>query len=90
MPHRCCGTQPYGRMKITQSKKTQEHYEGRERLWADARLSGSTTGRLTRASADELGANHAAQADTDYEWHFGRITSLGTIRITDSRTVTIL
>lgn len=57
---------------------------------ADARASEGTTGRLTRAGADELGASRAEQAGTDYEWHFGRITSLGTIGITDSRTVTIL
>ena len=57
---------------------------------ADERLSGSTTGRLTRAGSDELEASRAEQAGADYEWHFGRITSLGTIGIIDSRTVTIL
>jgi hypothetical protein len=57
---------------------------------ADARVSDSTKGRLTRAGADELGASRAEQAGAEYEWHFGRITSLGTIGITDSRTVTIL
>ena len=50
----------------------------------------STPGRMTRAGSDELEASRAAQAGADYEWHFGRVTSLGTIGITDSRTVTIL
>ena len=50
----------------------------------------STTSRMTRAGSDELEASRAEQAGTDYEWHFGRVTSLGTIGITDSRTVTIL
>lgn len=50
----------------------------------------STPGRITSAGSDELEASRAAQAGADFEWHFGRITSLGTIGITDSRTVTIL
>jgi hypothetical protein len=57
---------------------------------AEDRPSESTPGRLTRAGSDELEASRAAQAGADYEWHFGRVTSLGTIGITDSRTVTIL
>jgi hypothetical protein len=54
------------------------------------RASESTTGRITSAGADALGASRAAQVGADFEWHFGRITSLGTIGITDSRTVTLL
>ena len=50
----------------------------------------STPGRLTRAGSDELDASRAAQAGADFDWHFGRVTSLGTIAIADSRTVTIL
>jgi hypothetical protein len=50
----------------------------------------STRGRITRAGSDELEASRAAQAGTDFDWHFGRVTSLGTIAIADSRTVTIL
>src|SRR5919202_717997 len=50
----------------------------------------SIPGRITRAGADELEASRAAQAGADFYWHFGRVTSLGTIGITDSRTVTIL
>ena len=51
---------------------------------------GHAPGRMTRAGSDELEASRAAQAGADFEWHFGRVTSLGTIGITDSRTVTIL
>ena len=57
---------------------------------ADERSAESTTGRMTRAGADELEASRAEQAGADFEWHFGRVTSLGMIAITDSRTVTIL
>ena len=57
---------------------------------AEERSSESTTGRITSAGADELGASRAAQAGADFDWHFGRVTGLGTIGITDSRTVTIL
>src|SRR5919206_4765581 len=56
---------------------------------AEERPSRSTR-RMTRAGADELGASRAAQAGTDFEWHFGRVTSMGMIEITHSRTVTIL
>ena len=57
---------------------------------AEARTSEETPSRMTRAGSDELEASRAARAGADYEWHFGRITGLGTIGITDSRTVTIL
>ena len=57
---------------------------------AEARTSEETPSRMTRAGSDELGASRAEQAGADFEWHFGRVTSLGTIAITDSRTVTIL
>jgi hypothetical protein len=57
---------------------------------AEERTSEETPSRMTRGGSDELEASRAAQAGADFEWHFGRITSLGTIGITDSRTVTIL
>src|SRR5512133_2062850 len=57
---------------------------------AEERTSEDTASRMTRAGSDELEASRAAQAGTDYEWNFGRVTTLGTIGITDSRTVTIL
>jgi hypothetical protein len=50
----------------------------------------STPGRMTRAGSDELEVSRAAQAGADFDWHFGRVTSLGTIEIANSRTVTIL
>jgi hypothetical protein len=54
------------------------------------RPAGSPSSRMTRAGSDELEASRAAEAGTNFDWHFGRVTSLGTIAITDSRTVTIL
>jgi hypothetical protein len=45
---------------------------------------------MTRAGSDELGTSRAAQAGADFDWHFGRVTSLGAIAIADSRVVTIL
>jgi hypothetical protein len=57
---------------------------------AEERTAEETASRMTRAGSDELGASRAAQAGADFDWHFGRVTSLGTIGITDSRTVTIL
>jgi hypothetical protein len=49
-----------------------------------------TSGRLTSAGSDELEASRAAQAGADFDWHFGRVTSLGVYEIANSRTVTIL
>lgn len=57
---------------------------------AEERTSEETASRMTRAGSDELEASRAIQAGADFDWHFGRVTSLGTIEITDSRTVTIL
>jgi len=59
-------------------------------MTAEDRLAESPSGRITSAGSDELEASRAAQAGIDFEWHFGRVTSLGTIAIADSRTVTIL
>src|ERR671927_1139709 len=57
---------------------------------AEDKLSDSTTGRITSAGSDELEVSRAAQAGADFDWHFGRVTSLGIIEIANSRTVTIL
>ena len=54
------------------------------------RPSGRPPRRMTSAGADELDTSRVAQAGADFAWHVGRITSSGTIGITDSRTVTIL
>ena len=50
----------------------------------------STMARITRAGSDELGVGRAEQAGINFEWHFGRVTSLGVYEIANSRTVTIL
>jgi hypothetical protein len=57
---------------------------------AEDSTSESTPGRITSAGSDELEASRAARVGADFDWHFGRVTSLGTIAIADSRTVTIL
>src|SRR5690349_24556020 len=57
---------------------------------AEERTSEESPSRMTRAGSDELEASRAAQAGADFEWHFGRVTSLGMIEIANSRTVTIL
>src|ERR671922_2092424 len=57
---------------------------------AEEGTSEETPSRMTRAGSDELEASRAAQAGADFEWHFGRVTSLGTIEIANTRTVTIL
>jgi hypothetical protein len=45
--------------------------------------------RLQRADQDALGAAQAEQAGTEYQWHFGRVTSLGAYEIAGGRGVTI-
>ena len=83
----CCGA--YGPLTGGVSKKNRT--KKREHpMMADDRPADNPPGRMTRAGADALGASRAEQAGTDFEWHFGRVTSLGMIAITDSRTVTIL
>ena len=49
-----------------------------------------TKSRITRAGLDELGLAQAEQVGSDFTWHFGRVTNLGFVEITNSRTVTIL
>ena len=57
---------------------------------AEDRPSESTPGRLTRAGSDALEVSRAAQAGADFDWHFGRVTSLGTFVVAATSTVTIL
>ena len=45
---------------------------------------------ITWAGSDELGEAQAQRAGINFEWHFGRVTSLGVYEIANSRTVTIL
>ena len=57
---------------------------------AEEGTSEETPSRMTRAGSDELEASRAAEAGADFEWHFGRVTSMGVYEIANSRTVTIL
>ena len=57
---------------------------------AEQRTSGTTEHQMTRAGSDELGEAQAQRAGINFEWHFGRVTSMGVYEITNSRTVTIL
>jgi hypothetical protein len=45
---------------------------------------------MTRAGSDELEEAQAQRAGINFEWHFGRVTSMGVYEIANSRTVTIL
>lgn len=49
-----------------------------------------TKSRITRAGLDELELAQAEQVGSDFAWHFGRVTNLGFVEITNSKTVTIL
>jgi hypothetical protein len=52
--------------------------------------SGSETGqRLQRADQEALGAAQAERAGVEYQWHFGRVTSLGAYEFAGGRGVTI-
>jgi len=57
---------------------------------AEHRASGTTEHQMTRPGSDELGEAQAQRAGINFEWHAGRVTSLGVYEITNSRTVTIL
>jgi len=57
---------------------------------AEQRASGTTEHQMTRAGSDELEAAQAQRAGINFEWHFGRVTSMGVYEIANSRTVTIL
>jgi hypothetical protein len=46
--------------------------------------------RITRPGSDELELAQAEQVGSDFTWHFGRVTNLGFVEITKSKTVTIL
>ena len=52
--------------------------------------SGSATGqRLQRADQEALGAAQAERAGVAYQWHFGRVTSLGAYELAGGWGVTI-
>jgi hypothetical protein len=45
--------------------------------------------RMQRADQEALGAAQAEQAGTEFQWHFGRMISMGTYEIAGGRGVTI-
>jgi hypothetical protein len=49
----------------------------------------STQHRIHRAGAEALEVAQAEQAGTEFEWHFGRVTRLGTFEVV-GREVTIV
>jgi NitT/TauT family transport system substrate-binding protein len=72
------------------NKKNPENKSEEECDMAEQRASGTTEHQMTRAGSDELGEAQAQRAGINFEWHFGRVTSLGVYEIANSRTVTIL
>ena len=44
---------------------------------AEHRASGTTEHQMTRPGSDELGEAQAQRAGINFEWHFGRVTSMG-------------
>ena len=56
----------------------------------EQQTSGMTEHQMTRAGSDELGEAQAKRAGINFEWHSGRVTSMGAYEITNSKTVTIL
>ena len=70
--------------------KNPENSSEEECGMAEQRASGTTEHQMTRAGSDELEAAQAQRAGSNFEWHFGRVTSMGVYEIANSRTVTIL
>jgi hypothetical protein len=72
------------------NKKNRESRNEEDCGMAEHRASGTTEHQMTRPGSDELGEAQAQRAGINFEWHAGRVTSLGVYEITNSRTVTIL
>src|SRR2546421_5740668 len=70
--------------------KNPENSSEEECGMAEHRASGTTEHQMTRPGSDELGEAQAQRAGINFEWHFGRVTSLGVYEMANSRTVTIL
>ena len=45
--------------------------------------------RLQRDDQEAMGIAQAEQAGTDFQWHFGRITRMGTFELAGGREVTV-
>ncbi len=46
--------------------------------------------RIHRAGSEELDATQAQQAGAEFQWHFGRVTRLGSFEVAGGRVVTII
>ena len=56
---------------------------------SSARAKASTQRQIRRAGADEVEAAQAEQAGSKFQWHFGRVTRLGTFEVA-GREVTVV
>ena len=56
---------------------------------SSTRTTTSTQHRVHREGAEALEMAHAKQAGTEFQWHFGRVTRLGTFEVA-GREVTIV
>jgi hypothetical protein len=45
--------------------------------------------RIQRADAEALGVAQAERAGAEFQWHFGRVTRMGTFEIAEGREVTV-
>ena len=59
---------------------------------AERKGAAKTGGRLRQADAQAMEHAQARQAGTEFQWHYGRVTRLGTFDVAgeDTRAVTIL
>ena len=59
---------------------------------AERKAAARTGGRLRQADAQAMEHAQASQAGTEFQWHYGRLTRLGTFDVAgeDTRAVTIL
>lgn len=59
---------------------------------ADSRVSKQTGQQIRRANAQGMDVAQAEQAGSEFQWHFGRVTRLGSFVVTEvsNREVTIL
>jgi hypothetical protein len=69
-------------------QKDEDHYTMSERT-SSTHATTATQHQIHRAGAEALEVAQAEQAGTEFEWHFGRITRLGTFEVV-GRAVTIV
>jgi hypothetical protein len=56
---------------------------------ADRKATVKTGQRIQKADQEALGAAQAERAGTEFEWHFGRVISIGAYELAGGRGVTI-